>query len=252
MTQKRFLSAKLLPLALFFFLLANLGHSDEWKPRHALVPPTGVMNLPSVAGPQDVLLAGPENSGDAAGWRAGLKAWRQERLTSLRYDGAEYARPELAWTRRVFSQVQMLIWDRSFYDPDKREYTVDRFLGEIERRLGPIDAVLVWPVYPNLGVDDRNQFDLLRDMPGGIPGVRRMVEDFHRRGVKVFFPTLAWDSGTRDEGAPPWKALAELMKEIGADGINFDTLESVPANFPCRRKRCWPSPRARAAIRHPR
>ena len=212
-------------------LVSIAAFSDEWKPRHALVPPTGVMNLPSVAGPQDVLLAGPEDPGGAAAWLAGMKAWREERLNRLRFGNSEYSRPELAWTQRVFSQVQMLIWDRTFYDPEKREYTVDCFLSDIQGRLGPIDAVLIWPLYPNLGVDDRNQFDLLRDMPGGISGVRRMVEEFHRRGVKVFFPTLAWDSGTRDEGTPTWKALAELMKETGADGINFDTLESVPANF---------------------
>jgi len=225
-------NARPLIFAMFALLVVSIASfPDEWKPRHALVPPTGVMNLPSVAGPQDVLLAGPEDPGGTAAWLAGMKAWREERLKRLRFDSSEYSRPELAWTQRVFSQVQMLIWDRTFYDPDKREYTVDRFLADIESRLGPIDAVLIWPLYPNIGVDDRNQFDLLRDMPGGIRGVRRMVEDFHRRGVKVFFPTLAWDSGTRDEGAPPWKALAELMKEVGADGINFDTLESVPANF---------------------
>ncbi len=40
-------------------------------------------------------------------------------------------------------------------------------------RIGPIDAVLIWHVYPNLGVDDRNQFDLLRDLPGGIPAFAR-------------------------------------------------------------------------------
>ncbi len=212
-------------------LISASAFPDEWKPRHALVPPTGVINLPDVAGPQDVLLPGPADPAESAAWLAGLKGWRQERLTRLRYDGSEYARPEIAWTQRVFSQVQMLIWDRTFYDPDKGEYTVDRFLADVESRLGPIDAVLVWPLYPNIGVDDRNQFDLLRDMPGGIAGVRQMVDDFHKRDIKVFFPTLAWDSGTRDEGAPPWKALAELMKQTGADGINFDTLESVPANF---------------------
>jgi iron(II)-dependent oxidoreductase len=217
----------ILVLALIFLTASP----DEWKPRHALVPPKGVINLPSVAGPQDVLLPGPENPRAAASWLAGLKSWRQDRLTRLRFDGSEYARLELAWTQRIFSQVQLLIWDRTFYDPETHEYTVDKFLADTESRIGPIDAVLIWPVYPNLGVDDRNQFDFLRDMPGGIPGVRKMVDDFHQRHVKVFFPTLAWDSGTRDEGAPPWKALAELMKQVGADGINFDTLESVPANF---------------------
>ena len=212
-------------------LISLTAFPDEWKPRHALVPPTGVLNLPSVAGPQDVLLPGPENPRATASWLAGLKSWRQDRLTRLRFDNSEYARPELTWTQHTFSQVQLLIWDRTFYDPETREYTVEKFLTGTETRLGPIDAVLIWPLYPNLGIDDRNQFDLLRDMPGGLPGIRKMVDDFHHHNVKVFFPTLAWDSGTRDEGAPPWQALAELMKQVGADGINFDTLESVPANF---------------------
>ena len=224
------LKLRCITLAIFVLFSAALL-SDEWRPRHALVPPTGVMNLAEPAGPTDVLLPGPESPATADAWRAGMKAWREERLERLRYDGAEYARPELAWTQRVYSQVQMLIWDRTFFDPDKNQYTVDRFLADIEGRLGPIDAVLIWPLYPNIGADDRNQLDLIRDMPGGISGVRRMVDEFHARGVRVFFPTLAWDTGTRDEGTPTATALAELMAQIGGDGVNFDTLEDVPANF---------------------
>jgi iron(II)-dependent oxidoreductase len=231
MVRKRSFALKTLAFFVFTLFLACLGYSDEWRPRHALVPPTGVMNLGEPASPLDVFLAGPSNPAERAAWLAGIKAWRNERLTRLRYDGSQYDRPELQWTQRVFSQYQMLIWERSFYDPEKRVYTVDRFLDGIEKRIGPIDAVLIWHVYPNIGVDDRNQFDLLRDLPGGIPAVREMVSAFHQRGVKVFFPTLAWDSGTRDEGTSVAAALAGLLKDIGADGINFDTLESVPAAF---------------------
>jgi gamma-glutamyl hercynylcysteine S-oxide synthase len=212
-------------------MISAAAFPDEWRPRHALVPPTGVLNLTEPAGPAEVLLTGPESPKAADAWRAEMKAWREERLGRLRYDGAEYTRPELAWTQHVYSQIQMLIWDRNFFDPDENRYTVDRFLADVEGRLGPIDAVLIWPLYPNIGADDRNQFDLIRDMPGGVPGVRRMVNQFHARGVRVFFPTLAWDIGTRDEGAPTATALAELMAQIGADGVNFDTLEDVPAVF---------------------
>lgn len=211
--------------------MACLLSADEWKASHALVSPTGLVNLPAVPQPEDSFFFGPISPNDAESWLAGLKAWRTERLIQLRYDGSQYDRPELEWTQHVFSQVQVLIWDRSFYDPEKAEYTVDRFLADTESRLGPVDAVLIWHVYPNLGVDDRNQFDLLRDMPGGIPALRKLIQQFHNRGVKVFFPILAWDTGTRKESVLPCVALSQLLKDIGADGVNFDTLESVPAQF---------------------
>jgi len=216
---------------LLIFFLDCVAFPDEWKANHALVSPTGVMNLSEMPPPGEVFFSGPEDPANAAPWLDQLKAWRADRRIRLRYDGSQFERPELEWTQHIFSQVQLLVWDRSFYDPEKGEYTVDRFLNETESRIGPIDTVLIWHVYPNLGADDRNQFDLLRDLPGGIPGLRRMVEQFHSRGVKVFFPILAWDMGTRDEGAFPWVTISRLLADIGADGINFDTLDSVPLAF---------------------
>ncbi|MGA7292457.1 MAG: SUMF1/EgtB/PvdO family nonheme iron enzyme [Terriglobales bacterium] len=189
------------------------------------------MNLTEPPPPSEVFFSGPASKSDQPGWLQGLKAWRRDRRTLLRYTGSQYDRADLQWTQHIFSQVQLLIWDRSLYDPEKGEYTVDRFLSEPESRIGPIDAVLIWHVYPNLGIDDRNQFDMLRDLPGGVAGVRGMVEQFHRHGVKVFFPLLVWDVGTRSEGAALAPTMSQLLKEVDADGINFDTLESVPPGF---------------------
>jgi len=155
------------------------------------------MNLPEPPSPSEVFFAGPASPAQQPAWLEGLKSGRNESRTLLRYGPSQYERPELEWTQHVFSQVQLLIWDCSLFDPEKGEYTVDHFLSGTEDRIGPIDAVLIWHVYPNLGIDDRNQFDLLRDLPGGLAGLRRMVEQFHQRGVKVFFPFLAWDTGTR-------------------------------------------------------
>ncbi len=58
-----------------------------------------------------------------------------------------------------------------------------------------------------------------------------MVADFHRRGVRVLFPMMMWDQGTRDPGKPWPDAIAELMKELDADGINGDTQDGVPLAF---------------------
>ena len=48
-----------------------------------------------------------------------------------------------------------------------RNYTVDRYLDDATARYGGLDAALVSPSYPNLGVNDRNQFNMFRALPGG-------------------------------------------------------------------------------------
>jgi iron(II)-dependent oxidoreductase len=154
-----------------------------------------------------------------------------EFLKRLGYDDAEYRRPELLWTQKSFMQPQMMVEDRYFYDPVTRKYTVDRYLDDLEKRYGGIDSVLVWHTYPNIGLDDRNQNDLLRDMPGGLAGLRQMVADFHRRGVRVLYPIMLWDQGTHQYDAANWEATAKLFKEAGADGLNGDTMRGVPRAF---------------------
>jgi gamma-glutamyl hercynylcysteine S-oxide synthase len=108
---------------------------------------------------------------------------------------------------------------------------VDRYLDDLEQRYGGIDSVLIWSTYPNMGIDNRNQLDMVRSMPGGVAGVKQMVADFHRRGVRVLFPMMMWDQGTREPGSAWQDAIAALMKEIGADGINGDTQDGVPLEF---------------------
>ena len=164
-------------------------------------------------------------------WLADIAHWRNERRIRIGYDGARYDLAELKWTQSSFIQPQMMVQDRYFYDPVAGKYTVDRYLDDLEKRYGGIDAVLIWPTYPNMGIDNRNQHDLIRSMPGGVAGVRQMIADFHRRGVRVLFPMMMWDEGTRDPG-PPWpEAIASLMAEVGADGINGDTQDGVPLAF---------------------
>ena len=119
-----------------------------------------------------------------------LTHWRMERLIRTGYDGSRYNLPQLQWAQHSFIQPQMMVHDRYLYDPIAGKYTVDRYLDDLEKRYGGIDAVLVWPVYPNVGIDDRNQHDITRSMPGGVEGLKQMVSDFHRRGVKVLFPMM--------------------------------------------------------------
>ena len=176
-------------------------------------------------------IPGPATEGDFDAWLADLKHWRAERRIRAGYDPGEYERPELAWTQSSFVQYVVMAHDRLLYDPLTREYTVGRLLDDLEERFGGADSVLLWPSYPNLGIDDRNQYDLVRDLPGGPTGVATMIEAFHRRGVKVLFPLNLWDQGTRPEGEPDWTAVAKLMATVGADGLNGDTLAGFPRAF---------------------
>src|SRR3984885_4899626 len=164
-------------------------------------------------------------------WLKDLAHWRAERKIRIGYDSQRYELPAFQWTQSAFIQPQMMVQERYFYDPVAGKYTVDRYLDDLEKRFGGIDAVLIWPTYPNMGIDNRNQHDLIRCMPGGISGVRKMVDDFHRRGVHVLFPMMMWDQGTRDPGMSWPQAIAETMKEIGADGIKGDTQDGVPLAF---------------------
>lgn len=176
-------------------------------------------------------LDGPADGESREEWLAAMKQWRRSERTRIHYDGAEYARKELAWCQRSFVQPQMMVEDRYFYDPQTHRYTVDRYLEDLNQRYGGIDAVLVWAVYPNIGIDNRNQHDLMRDLPGGLDGVKQMVADFQRRGVRVFFPVMPWDTGTRDEGAPLWEAAVRDFTAVGADGINGDTMRGLPIEY---------------------
>jgi gamma-glutamyl hercynylcysteine S-oxide synthase len=177
------------------------------------------------------IISGPADPANQGEWHENMKRWRDAARKRIQYDDAQYRRAELAWGQRAFVQPQAMVEDRYFYDPVAGKYTVDRYLDDLTKRYGGIDAVLLWPVYPNIGIDDRNQHDMHRDLPGGAEGVRRMIGDFHRRGVKVLFPAMPWDTGTRDEGKPLAEAAVAVMKDLDADGINGDTMLGIPHDF---------------------
>ncbi|HEX3996222.1 MAG TPA: SUMF1/EgtB/PvdO family nonheme iron enzyme, partial [Acetobacteraceae bacterium] len=146
-------------------------------------------------------------------------------------DDTRYKDPRLKWAQSAFMQPQVMVEDRYLYDPAAGRYTVDRLLDDYKKRFGGVDAVLIWPTYPDMGIDARNQLDMLASMPGGVEGVKGMVADFHRRGVRVLFPFMLWDHGTRDPGAPWPQAITRLMADVDADGMNGDTQQGVPLTF---------------------
>ena len=216
-----------LGILLTLVVVAASGQDTRYAPRGQQIPAPDCMNLHFAwEGPQ---VTCPPFMHER--WLDDLRHWRAERRIRIAYDPSRYEAPAFRWTQSSFIQPQMMVHDRYFYDPVAGRYTVDRYLADLEKRYGGIDAALIWATYPNMGIDDRNQLEMVKSMPGGVDGLRQMVADFHKRGVRVLFPMMMWDQGTRE---PPdsWpQAVADLMKRIDADGINGDTQDGVPLGF---------------------
>ena len=179
------------------------------------------------------LIAPPESPAHQPGWLASLQAWRQACVGPLGLDNKTTSildrSPDLAWTQSAFVHVQMHPFDSFFYDREAGRYTVARWLDDLRARFGGVDAALIWPTYPMLGIDDRNAYDMIRDMPGAeAPGgsfghLRPLVRELHEAGVRVLWPLMPWDTATRHEGPEPRSMVAAVLA-TGADGVNGDTL----------------------------
>jgi formylglycine-generating enzyme required for sulfatase activity len=184
------------------------------------------VNITAMSGQQ---IPGPAGLRDFAAWTDTLKAWRDERRKG--FDSSLYDRAELKWTQSSFVQVFILLEDRSLYDVESGRYTLDKLLEAVTQSVGAIDSVVLWTGYPNIGIDDRNQIDLLHDIPGGLAALKQLITDLHRRNIRAILPVLPWDVGTRAiEGGIP-QSLTEIAMEIGLDAFNGDTMNTVGPDF---------------------
>ena len=122
------------------------------------------------------LIAPPSDATPQPEWLALLQAWRRscEQPLRLNESRAIGRMDEMAWVRTAFTHVQMHPFDKYFYSKEDG-YTVTRWLEDLRARFGGVDAALIWPTYPNLGVDDRNAYDMIRSLPGGIDRLRHLV-----------------------------------------------------------------------------
>ena len=115
----------------------------------------------------------------------------------------------------------MMGWDNQFYDDQRGGFQLTDFIKRGKNLFGGDDVVCIWPTWPTLGVDQRNQFDLYRDLPGGLKKIRAIADSAHAHGAKFFIAYNPWDESTRSEGH--LQGLAYLIKETSADGVVLDT-----------------------------
>lgn len=159
-------------------------------------------------------------------WRAQITRWREEAAQRLDYSPAMYDRAEATWAQSCFTVAQVWLWDELLYDAEAMAFTPEKLLADATERLGGFDGVVLWHAYPVIGIDDRNQWDYYRQ----VPGLKELVDYFHSRGVRVFVDYNPWDTETRRSGDDVTE-LAALIKELEADGIFLDTMKEANPQF---------------------
>lgn len=186
------------------------------------------------AGLASDLLAPPEP------WFQGLKIMFQERyLYDLdKFDKTLFERSDLQWIRKTYLMLLQFAWDHTYYDWAEQKNNFYQNLSAWDKLVGKIDIYSIWPTWPRLGLDERNQFDLYRDLPGGLAELKKQVAYAHQNGKKYFIAYNPWDEGTRHE--EHLQAIENLLREIQADGVVLDTRGESSREFQAMADRVKP------------
>ncbi len=95
---------------------------------------------------------------------------------------------------------------------------------------GKIDVFGIWPTWPRLGLDKRNQWDLYRDLPGGTAQLQEFCTNV--TSILVQDSLLLIIHGiTVQEKRIIYRGMAQLIDEIEADGVVLDTVGSSSAEL---------------------
>jgi hypothetical protein len=160
-------------------------------------------------------------------WQEGLRsAFQNRKLFDLeefnnQFDNTLFQRQDLAWIKKAYVMHLLMAWDKSYYDYKSGRFMLPEFVRSGKSLYGGDDVVCLWPTWPTLGLDERNQFDMYRDLPGGLPALRKLADTLHSMGTKFFIAYNPWDESTRLEGH--LKGLEFLIRETSADGVVIDT-----------------------------
>lgn len=155
-------------------------------------------------------------------WQSGVRKIFQEKLLFDvdTFNNSLFTRKDLKWVRHAYLCQLMMGWDHDVYDSKKDKYMFPQFVEFNNRLLGGAEIYGLWPTWPALGMDQRNQWDMYRSMPGGIEAVKGLADVTHKNNSHFYIAFKPWDTDTRSED--PYKALAEMIGEIGADGVVLD------------------------------
>ncbi len=122
-------------------------------------------------------------------WQEGLRLMLQKNMLydvePGTFDNWMYERADLKWVRESFVGHFISAWHSYFYDGEKRIYTYDKFNEQAKKYFGGNDIVVLWSGFPVLGMDQRNQWDLTRSLPGGIKKLNEIATKGMKDGIHL-------------------------------------------------------------------
>lgn len=156
-------------------------------------------------------------------WQDGLrKVFQEKYLYDLdHFDNSLYLRTDLQWIRKSYAIHLLMAWDNNFYSSEIQQFNIFQFEQRNKGLFGGNDVIGIWPTWPMLGLDQRNQWDLYRDLPGGLPQLAIISDSLNRSGTKFFIAYNPWDESTRLEGH--LEGLGDLLQATMANGVVLDT-----------------------------
>jgi formylglycine-generating enzyme required for sulfatase activity len=159
-------------------------------------------------------------------WQEGLRLMFQERylydVEPGQFDDAIFQRTDLQWFRQCYAVNLMMNWDTRFYDYRDRQFHLQAYLEKMKRLMGGYEVYAIWPTWPALGMDQRNQWDMFRDLPGGYAQLRKLSDLCHGLGSCFFICYNPWDESTRPEESH-FDGMTAITKAVNVDGFVLDT-----------------------------
>lgn len=156
-------------------------------------------------------------------WQDGLKLMFRDRFLYEieEFDNELYERKDLDWIKGSYLVVLQYPWDIEYYDRFSGRYRFGETLKEYNDLFGYIDVFGIWPTWPRLGLDQRNQWDLYRNLPGGVDQLRNFSRLLRQYNSRLFIAWNPWDNSTRIEDH--FQGMADVIKAVEADGVVLDT-----------------------------
>lgn len=156
-------------------------------------------------------------------WHAALELIFQKRMLYdiENFDNNLFERKDLQWIRHSYVSHLMMNWDKNYYDYGDKQFHIDDFIERGKKLYGGDDFIGIWPTWPMLGLDQRNQFDLFKDLPGGTIKIKKIAEECRSKNTKLFVCYNPWDESIRNENH--FEGISKLIAATSADGVVLDT-----------------------------